>query len=490
MTNFAFLMDLFGIRPKFFLALGFDHSMVSRWRSGRRRLMPRREPARTIAAALWGVDEGRGAPVLESILQSWYPAASCRGMTEKQALLERFLTEKGQADPAYQKIRDARLGRPLRYRDGAAGRPHGIEPVRLGMLDFLDMAAKLPEPVQVRLVFTEGQFPYLDDAQFHDRFMDKMAWLYEKGHRLMVAARHDRSVADSWYFHGIRARMNAHLKGYVHTYFYDSFQRQGSDKILGAAGSELAFCVTRDNQWDYSQSHIRLCYNTSDAADINTQIHQYFDRAWLPVHYDAFRNPGGLLGVVGGCQPCYLITRFPFFGVTTPDALVEAFALSNNEMELLQAEFHPFLLDPSCFSPDTPVRHIFCGSDIKAALMKKRHLSLELSTMLNRKVWMPKRALIQHLLKTKMLLKSCENYSACFLDSERFDSILMQAGLWGNEAAVCWADRHPAISCTDRQILAGMQSVCEHVWEDIPTALRDRRAAIRAIHQWVRSAGG
>ena len=171
MTNFAFLMDLLGIPAKMFSKTGFDHTLVSRWRSGKRRLMPGHRQAVIIAKLFMETDDKREFPVLGRLLQIWYPAQPYGMESEKQDLLEMFLTEKGQMDQDYQRKREVRLDCLRNYSENAPAAPRSKEAVRLGLHDFLDLIGRLPESTQISFVFTEGLSVYLNDADLGKQAM-------------------------------------------------------------------------------------------------------------------------------------------------------------------------------------------------------------------------------------------------------------------------------------------------------------------------------
>ena len=485
MTNFAFVMDLLNIFPKYFLSAGFDHTLVSRWRSGKRRLMPGRHQVKTIAGIFLQRDAVIDPPALERLLKIWYPALPCDTQEEKQRLLEDFLTEKGQGSQEYQKIRDIRLSRLKYVEDALPAEPQGIENVRLGLLGFLDLISAQDEPQRFYLVFTEGQFIYLSDENFGKLFMHKLMKLFEAGHRLSVAIRSDNVAADILYYH--KTKLYAHLKGYITTQYYDVF-KPCKEKILGIMGKKIALKVIREKLWDFDNTSIDIYSDKESVDGIHKHIQEYLDISQPLMRYDFFGAPSGYLGHarIYKDHPCHIITRFPHFGIMPPEEFADAFAISEDELSLLKREYQAILLDPSFFDENTRVRHIFCGASIDAAFSMQRHQAHALSAMLGRKVWMPTPDLIQQLKTIQTLLKTRGNYEACFLDESQFDEISLQTGVWGNETAITWLEKDTSAASMEYPIVAGMQAFCNTVWDEIPPELRTREAAKRKINRWLR----
>jgi len=260
------------------------------------------------------------------------------------------------------------------------------------------------------------------------------------------------------------------------------------DTHLLIAGDKIAFKVTRDATWDFDNTYISIFNDRQSVAEIGERIQEYFGHARTPEHDDLFENPDGWLSDVRIRQdrPCYQSTRLPHFGIAPLDDLANTFALTGDDLALLQREFLPLTLDPTYFNEDVPVRHIFCETDIENALLKKRHQAHEMSSMLGRKVWMSTQQLTQQLMRMRALLKTHENYEVCFLNDKHFSQLMFQSSLWGNEAVICWTAGRPAISLKDYLSVTGMQSVCAATWDDIPADKRSAAAAVRKINRWIK----
>jgi hypothetical protein len=479
-------MDLLAASSKNFLEAGFDHTLVSRWRSGKRRLMPGRHQVKAIVQMFLKKNEDLEMPVLEKLLRIWYPSSTCHTQEEKQALLERFLTEKKQLTPEYQKLREVRLTQLQHIGKGATSGPRGIEAVRLGLLDFLDLISALPEPQQLCLVFTEGQYVYLADEPFGNLFMEKLMQLFRAGHRMSAAIRSDRIMTDiTMYFQKIK--LYAHLKGYISTKYYSGFWSPVSEKMLGVAGDSLAFQVVREDLWDFDHTYIDIYNDPQSVADVGRRMEEYLNCSHPLMRYGFFSDPGGYLSNVHihHDRPCYIIARLPHFGIAAPDEFATLFALTEDEFDRLQRDFSPILLDPAYFDEDVPIRHIFCETEITHALKKQRHQSHELSAMLGRKIWMLTPNLVRQLKNIQSLLKTRKNYEVCFLSEKHFNEILLQIGVWGNEAVIGWLKKEASGACKEYPVVAGMQNFCISTWADIPPDMRSRTAAKHKLAQWL-----
>ena len=485
MTNFGFLMNTFRLSPNDFLTIGYDHTLISRWRTGKRKLMPGRIQVRTISAMFLQKDSQSDRPIIGRLLNIWYPSLASETPEEKQQLLERFLTEKEQFTEDYGKLREMRLNCLQHEKIEISPASRGIESVRLGLLYFLDLVERLTEPQELRLVFTEGQVICLTDENFGNLFIAKLMRLFGAGHRLSIAIRSDCVGADIPYFH--RIRLYTHLKGYITTQYFDIFKPR-SVKMLGSAGDCLVFRISRENLWDFDNTYMEILSDPDSVGEITGQIQEYFSLSQPLVRYDFFRNPENYLCQTGirKERPCYLITGLPHFGIMYEEELRRSFNLNEDETERLRKEFHPFLLSPEYFNDTVPIRHIFNESAIKAALSKQRHQAHAISAMLGRKVWMSSEDLRLLLKRIKTLLKTRQNYEVCFIDAAQFDDISIQIGVWGNEAAVSWLEKDVSAAARDYPVIAGIQSFGTAVWKEITNGMYDRKTATEQINRLLR----
>jgi hypothetical protein len=447
--------------------------------------MPGRHQVRAVCELFWQKDEAMDFPILERLLKTWYPALPCVTLIEKQELLERFLTEKGQLELEYQTMRKVRLSRLHASENAVAVEPYGIEAVRLGLLSFLDLIGAMPEPQRFYLVFTEGQHIYISEENFGKLFMSKLMKLFEDGHRLSVAIRSDRVTSDILYFH--KTKLYAHLKGYITTQYFDAF-KPSSEKILGIVGNHFALEAKREKLWDFDNTTIDIYSNQKSVLEIHKRIHEYIEISQPLMRYDFFASPNGYLSNahINKGRPCSIITRIPHFGILPSVEFASSFTLSDDEVAFMQREYQAILLDPVFFDKNVRVRHIFCIEAISEALSKQRHQAHELSAMLGRKVWMATPDLLSALKRIQELLKTRENYEVCFLDEKHFDEISLQAGVWGNETVITWLEKDTSAASMEYPIVAGMQAFASTVWEEIPLEMRSREEANNQIGRWLR----
>lgn len=489
MTNFAFIMDLLKISSKKFSEIGFDKSQVSRWRRGKLRLMPNRHIVKSISALFWAADAARPHPVLQEILDIWYPASPCRTAEEKHALLERFLTEKGQLEEAYLQRREKRLG-ICSCADGDSCMivSRGIEAVKQRILDFYDLILALPNPATILLVFPQGRGALSFDADFNACVQEKYDRLFARGHRICSVICTDDAIG---HFTASYNRTLVHLlKGYARSQYFDDFNAETTELFLAAAGDSLALELREEEPGRIESAAGTIYTDESQISRIREQIRLYAGRSKNREYFDFFHKPDGYLKNVhiSPDSPCYMIARLPHFGILPADAFPVSFALTDAEAELTSQELRPLLLHPPYFWEYATVRHIFCESAIENALLKKRHQCNELSAVLKRRVWMTTPHLIRQLAGMLTLLKERKNYEVCFLSEERFEALKIQLAVWGYGASIVWLDdAHSAASrgYVNQRIIQGF---CRAAWDKIPGKMKARAASVQKLEQWLEKA--
>lgn len=183
-----------------------------------------------------------------------------------------------------------------------------------------------------------------------------------------------------------------------------------------------------------------------------------------------------------------MFARLPYFCVTDILPVEYGFQLSFEERTYIESEFRPLLITPHFFEPDAPVRHIFCETDIEDALLKKRHVCYELSSITNRRVVMTTQALVERLIIIKKMLLEHKNYEVCFLSDGIFTQLTMQIACFGDEAAIGWIPKGKSTACRDYTNVNALTGFCEAIWNKIPGIMRQRRNALRKLNTFLKKA--
>lgn len=487
MTNFAFIMDLLKIPSKKFLDIGFDKTQVSRWRRGKLRLMPNRYIVKAISNLFCEVDSNRKAPVLNEILNIWYPGKPCESYEQKCLLCEKFLTEKDQASDAYKLRRTKRLG-SLSANGNERVVSKGLDAAKLRILDFFDLVSTLPTSLQIESAHPQGRGWMSADTEFDAYVLKKYDDMFNKGHTMISAIRSDGDVSNFAYSYN--NRLVHLLKGYVRNLYFDDFGVNISELFLVVAGDNLALELIEEIAGNTQSTIAKIYTDAHHVENIRQRINKYISKSTTREYFDFFKMPNNYLKYVhiSPDSPCYIFTRLPHFGILEANDFANSFTLSRHETEFVNEEITPLLLNPDFFWEYATIRHVFSESAIENALLKKRHQSLELSNLLNRRVWMSTQSLVGQLTRIHDLLKNHKNYEVCFLNDERFEDLKVQIAVWGYGASITWTDEEHSSASRGYVNQRIIQGFCHTAWDNIPEKMKNRAIAMHKIEQWLEKA--
>lgn len=504
-TNLAQLLKMLGARPRDLCeAVNADKSLASRWLGGKQKLMPGHGWIGKVADYLLAMDGRLKDPVIPGVLSAYYPDEAFFGDDKRRATLLDWLAVVGHERAEHQGEQEGLAGLVMRRvetlsgpqpgnapKAEAAPEPppmknttvYGIEGVQGSVLQFLNMVMRQPEPGEMLFACPEGLDMLTKDKWFHLRLMDTIMEIFAAGHRMSVVARTDYRVSDIAGFSG--PWLVAHLLGYIQSYYYDDFVRSSKEKMLAVVPGRMAIRVSEAGD---RQIHTSLHFDARTVDDTHAAIKGYQAKSKQRFHYRLFEQPDGFLRETHPMadRAHYQLARLPHFGVAEENIFRESFSLTEAEMEAVRLDFSPFLTYPGFFEEDTPARHIFCESDIEAALLKSRHLSQELSAILGRRVFMTTQALANRLLIIKKMLAKHKNYEVCFLREEHFNKLTMQIACWGDKAAIGWIAGGKSTACRDYINVNALTGFCEEIWGDIPSVMKSSSIALRKLNAWLK----
>ena len=105
-TNFMLLMCLINISPKEMApAIGTDATLISRWHTGKRRLIAGRPWIKKVSTYFVDEDERRNTNCIPPIMSTLYPNRPCGTRDERIACITQFLLCPGQLELEYRRRR-------------------------------------------------------------------------------------------------------------------------------------------------------------------------------------------------------------------------------------------------------------------------------------------------------------------------------------------------------------------------------------------------
>ena len=505
-TNFAWVLNLLGARPRDLCeAVGADKSLVSRWCNGKQKLMPTHSWIEPVADYLIELDEKLKTPILPSILSAYYPIETQDSKNKQRELLLRWLAQTGHkpANSAIEQtgviglIKDKiekiekfdtiedTMPEETKELHNQNSVVYGIKGVQASALQLVEMVIREPEPQELLFVCPEGLDMLTRDKKYYPVLMDALAEMFAAGHTLGVVLRTDFRISDVV---GISGRwLVAHLRGSIHSYYYDDFNTSSKDKMIAAVPNKMA---GKTSETDTGEVFSSLQFDKESVDETYELALTYKEKSKQRFHYSFFREPNGFLSdvVPTKSNDHYRITSLPHFGIKDIDTIQSDFSLTNEETEYFQSEFYLMTVSPEYYSPEASVRYIFCENDIEEALLKSRHSCPELSVIFDRRIMMKTQNMIDGLVQMKKLLLNNKNFEVCFLSAEIFKKLTLQLACWGDRAVIGWIPHVKSTACKDYLNVNALTGFCGVVWNKIPAVVRSRATAMRKLNTWLKKA--
>lgn len=480
-TNLALLMEWARVTPKELNhALGIDPSLISRWRTGSRRLsagsrwcgrlteyflQARRDEVTALMARVSPLGLAQGQPAGE-LLERWLGENT--GPWEDRG--ELLFLSRDQNGPTGRKSR----------RPPDTGPLSGGGAARKLLLEFLDETLAQPDPGEIVFLCSEGLELFTRDEGYVQALRKKLGVLFQRGNRVRAVLRTNYRPSDAALAWGPWLR--AHLTGHVQSYYYDDFRPLEHGDILFGLRGRLMVRVRIKNGVPQAVIHRR--------PEAIAEAEAYFDgraRCARPrFAYRFFSCPADLLCGMSshGDGPVYLLERLPDLGGSL-ETLSRYLRLRPEEAALFQRQFRPLARTLPDGDRCAQTRHIFCEDNIDAALDGTRHLCRPFSEICGRRLYLSARGLAEQLNEIRRALERKPGYQVCFMPREWFDRLGMELVVWGNGAAVAWIGGQQSAACRDYPNTAALLGFCAAMWDRIPPTRRSRQAAMKRLERWL-----
>lgn len=470
-TNLSLLMELLNIPSKeLSLDLKIDPSVVSRWRSGKRRL---------VAGGAWTGELARyflrrRPDEVERLLRSLCPLETAAGIGAEECL-SKWLCGRRTCDDTL-----------LYERESAAPPPgtpcaEGNEAVRRILREFLDYVLTIPGPGEILFVCPDGLSIFTGDIAYNLPLQALLWEVFQHGYRLKTVLRPDYRVSDVALACG--PWLAAHLRGYIQSYYYDDFCINEEEEILVCLPGRLAIQTVVGA----GPAKALIWTDPQRVDEVQGRCQAYFAKAQQRFRYGFLETPGGFLSEVRVRvdKPAFLVQRLPQFGLLDTEEMGELFRLTQDELALLRREFAPLLLTPE--EQQGEVWHLVDAGAVERGLDHERCLCQTLSRICNRRIYLPARQLAALLLRARRLLDESPKYHLLCLSSEQFEQFGMELVVRGNEAAVAWLDGGQSAACQDYPNVSALQGFCATQFQRMAVKFRQDSGA--KLNTWLRRAG-
>lgn len=480
-TNLALLMEWARVTPKELnRALGIDLSLISRWRTGSRRLpaesrwcgrlaeyflRAHRDEVTALMARVSPLGMPPGQPV-EEFLGRWLSEAM--GPWEDRG--EYLFLSREQEGRRGRKSRRAPDMSPL----------SGNRAVQKLLMEFLDYVLAQPAPGEIVFFCSEGLELFTRDEPYVQALQEKLQALFKRQKRVRAVLRTNYRPSDVALACGPWLR--AHLMGHIESCYYDDFRPLEREGILFGLRGRLMVQVRMKSGVPQTLIH----WQPGPIAKAEAYFDDRARRARPRFVYRFFSCPMDFLCGMppGGGSPVYLLARLPDLGGSFED-LSRYLRLRPEETALFQRQFRPLAMAPQEGDPHAQARHIFCEDNIDEALDGTRHLCRPFSEICGRRLYLSTSGLARQLSEMHRALERKPGYQVCFMPQEWFDRLGMELIVWGTGAAAAWIAGQQSAACRDYPSTAALHGFCAAMWDRIPPARRSRQAALKRLERWL-----
>ncbi len=478
-TNFALLMELTHITPKDInQGLGADPSLISRWRTGSRRLTGRTPWRRRLTEYFLQVREDE----VTALMTHLFPIGLSQGLTARQ-LLERWLGE----EELWEEQADLLLSWDKKRPSGSKQKRltnitsvSGDNAVRKLLKDFLDYVLTQSGPNQIIFYCSDGLELFTKNESYNGLLLENLRSVLKRGKCLQMVLRTNYRASDVALACG--PWLYEHLTGRIQSFYYDDFRLLAHGRILFGLRGSLMVQVCMENGTRKAVIH--------QTPETVSQDEEYFDRclghAQQRFCYDFFQDPMDFLcGAAPGMDTTvYLLERFPDIGINF-ERLSQCLCLSLEETAILREQFWPLTFTLREQNRHARTCHIFCGDMIDEALDGVRHLCRPFSEICGRRLYLSAGRLAKQLEEIRWTLEHRPGYQVCFMPQAWFEQLGMELVAWGSDAAVAWVAGQQSAACRHYPHVAALHGFCATMWDRIPPAQRSRKAALKQLDRWL-----
>ncbi len=443
---------------------GVDHSLITKWRRGERKLTTRSKGLRPIAAALLSIDDENAAKIIAA-------PHKIEGDSDEAALAMYLVTEDS---PALK----PRTAPPKRQTSGEYTVTYhvylGKKGLRSAVLSMLDYIMTLP-PGQEVVNVVNSDFDWLtSDFAFMLMYIKKMKQVIARGTVFTTVVHNQTSSTDismfagTWVAEGMMGNINSMycdielpknvmlaccIKGYWSLRLYND-----------AEVEDGMYTAMYTDPIDIKQD-VKLC--TEAKACAQSAIKRDFLSSVAAV------SPKSAKGFMA-------IQRTPCFGF-----------MRQNEFKSIagkdKADVPKCLLQPDEGFPQVPIKLILCRDDLLEALCKERKLNVPISEVLGHRAYIPSNTLKRQLSRLLEAMQERSDCEVALVPKCAFDRIGVETLTLKDSASLAWLNEPVrSIYTEDEALTNSMCGFCDYVWDRLLAGWKRKSNVVRQLKKWLK----
>lgn len=477
-----YVMEMLGIRANALAQeSGADHSLITKWRRGERKLTRSSKNLLEISEALLRIDtSGNLVALIEPYKnENESPAETLCGYLvgyDLPALPPRTAPPERKSSGEYTVQHRVYLGQK------------GFRNALVAMLDYL-MA--IPAGREIVTVCNGNYNWVMKNPSYISALIERFTKAFNRQTTITVVNRQGQALIDLPAF--ASAWMAAHLKGFVRSRYYDGEMAKG-DRMV-ASIQDYWSLHTRDDESVEDGLFTAMYTDPLDFGQDARICDEYYRRSRPLSQYDFLKTPQNprqveqlwdgnhsLMASSPRVRPdgsFYSIQRVPVFGVMTRNELAHLFPENIKKIP-------DFMFAPEAeFAPGS-YKMILCTEDVRSIFLKPRIQHGALRDLMGQPATLPRetgKMLIQRVLKA---MEKHPDFEVALVPRCAFKKLQLEMVCWQNSATVAWLQDHSQSSFTiDEATSNALHGSIEYTWDRLLAGWKRQDRIRRQLRKWL-----
>lgn len=482
-TRLAYIMSRLGVRAEeVSKRTGIDKTLISRWKSGQRRLSPVSAYSKQISSYLLSLDNA------ESIINK---TLNAYGLDENRGSLQDnfifWLAEQELPSPslrnAVSMADNSEYTASFRVFQGNSG-------LRSAIITMIDYVMTLPGPQNIVAVALSDFNWVTADPAFFNLLVERLSVAFTRGVTLTMVSR-ENFTDDMARFSGLW--LAAHLKGYIKSYYYREDAAEAEEKVFISVKDGVCLCLKHDS--NVADGLYAAMYTDNITVQhIYHECTEYLTRANTQFRYGFFDEPGSFLNDIDNekllAADAYVCSAVPSLGAINyrQAHLYARDTLRDTKQRTEQVK--ALFFTPNQFIPAAKMRHIYCLESIDNLLSPGRTVDYPLSVIYGKRIHHSHKRVMEQLEHIRDWLRANENFEVALAPAHVFEQIPLEFICARNNLCVAWiADSAVSTCVKDQNKVESLFGYASQLWERLPKYCKDRHHTIRQLNQWLASEG-
>lgn len=457
-------------------ATGINHSLITKWRRGERKLHMRSKGIHDLAGYIASKDFD--GTVRETLAR--------HGFTDETGTLEHNLALYlcGSAQVRTQRASEESL------MSGEFTITHrvylGESGLRSAMLNILDYMNTLPPNQEIIAVCDDNYDWIVGDKAFVMILIMRLRQAFVRGVTITVINRKRFDLDKIVLFSG--PWLVAHMRGYIRSLYYEDKRGPSGVKVLASTKGYWGLTMREDEEVE-DHRYVVTCTDRFSVQEVNRACETYRDRAYALFQYSFLTMPSemdeGMASERLTDSALYMIQRTPSFGIMTCEEFLGAGA-SAQALERLRFLF----LTPEQLPGDKPIRLILCKEDVADLLKKEHKPNAALICSVGNRASFIREEIIAQLERIHGWMEDYPNFEVALIPRIAFDRIGMEMHSFENGPTVAWLSDASQSTCTKDPLLSGaLFGFAGEVWDHLLKGWKARNSVMQQLGRLLRGKG-